>query len=221
MTRWYKSIAPSNVLFVCVLLAAVAGTGYRMFATPKDDDIQLPSRPVNNSAALQTGALLVGPSRLSKHGVVIVEWSDFQCPFCAKTAVALQELRQRYKGRLTILFRYLPLPIHKDAYAAALAGTCADEQGRFPAMHDILFASQAQLGIVPWEQFGSLAHVKDSLQFRSCIRSRRHADIIERDLDVADSLRITGTPALVINGKLFTGAVPEEQLEAEISAALK
>jgi protein-disulfide isomerase len=192
-----------------------------MFATPATEEIRAPSRSVDKPDALEVGAVIGTNRTFAKPTVTLVEWSDFQCPFCAKMATTLKGLRQRHDEQLRILYRYLPLPIHKAAYAAALTATCAEEQGRFEAMHDVLFASQSQLGTLPWEQFASLAKVPDSLQFEACMKSRRHANTIEVDLNVADSLRISGTPAVLINGKLFMGAVPEQQLEAEISAALK
>ena len=88
-------------------------------------------------------------------------------------------------------------------------------------MHDLLFRSQARFGSIPWVQLAIEAGVPDSVKFAHCFASSQYRRLIERDLDVADSLRINATPALLINGKLFIGAIPASQLEKEIASALR
>jgi protein-disulfide isomerase len=209
------------VFFVILLLLVAAATGYSMLR-PAHADQRLPSRDIASAATLSSGAV-IGPEQGKTTGphMTIVEWSDFQCPFCARMTTALQDARRRHPSAITIIYRYLPLPIHPAAYPAALAGTCADEQGRFEAMHDELFARQAELGKTPWQTLAASAGVSDTVKFDSCMSSKRHAASIEHDLDVADSLNINATPALIINGKLYIGAIPPKQLDDEISVGLR
>jgi NhaA family Na+:H+ antiporter len=152
--------------------------------------------------------------------VSIVEFSDFQCPFCRTVQGPLAAARARHGDRVAIVFRHLPLDaIHPHARAAANAAECAGDQGRFEAYHDLLFARQDSIGITPWARFAADAGVPDLPQFEACVAEERHADRVERDARLATALGLEATPTLIVNGTVYSGAPDEAELERLIAAA--
>ena len=141
--------------------------------------------------------------------VTIVEFSDFQCPYCSRVKPTLERVRAVYGDRVRVVFRDFPLPIHPLAPKAAEAAACAKDQGRFWEMHDRLFDNQQKLAPADLKQ-----HAKDlgldAEAFDQCLDSGRHAGDVQKN--VADGTRygITATPAFFINGRPFVGAQPFE-----------
>ena len=163
--------------------------------------------------------------------VTMVEFSDFQCPFCRKLwRDTLPHIKEKYvkKGLVRFVYRDFPLnSIHPGAEPAALAGECADEEGKFWAMHDKIFEEQEKGGQGTVE-FGAFDLKKwareiglDGLRFDSCLDSRKYAAEVEGDLKAGQSAGITGTPGTFVNGRLIQGAVPFSQFEAIIEEELK
>lgn len=141
--------------------------------------------------------------------VSIIEFSDFQCPYCRQVQPALAELQAKYGDKIRWSFKDLPLnAIHPDAQKAAEAARCAAEQDKFWEFRSAMFASS----VISNELFQSTAADIgiDSLSFTSCLNSDRHREAVLADSAEAESLGITGTPAFVINGVLLTGAQPLE-----------
>jgi protein-disulfide isomerase len=141
--------------------------------------------------------------------VTIVEFSEFQCPFCARVVPTLKQIEDRYQDRVRIVWKHLPLAIHKDAVGAALAAEAARKQGKFWEYHDRLFANQNRLGPDDLKQ-----HAKDlQLDLKRFEADMLNADEKKRiDADVAEAgtLGITGTPGIFINGRFIAGAQPFE-----------
>jgi protein-disulfide isomerase len=173
-------------------------------------------RTLENAAALaQTGQVMGRPDAPVK----IVEFSDFQCPFCARAQEVIENVRRRHPDRVAVVFRHFPLDaIHPHARTAAMASECAAEQGRFHAYHDALFARQDSIGTRPWEAFAGDAGLRDLPAFRQCVDSRRHAAAVERDARVAAELGLEVTPSLIVNGELRPGLPTEEDLERWVLA---
>jgi protein-disulfide isomerase len=153
--------------------------------------------------------------------VVIVEFSDFQCPYCKHAADQLRELRGRYPGKVAVVYRHLPLRGHRYADRAALASECAGEQGAFEAYHDALFARPDSIGVAGWDRYAERAAVPDLARFRECVESQRLSPRVEADLRAARRLGFNGTPTFIVNGKSFTGSVPVEGWNAWIERALR
>lgn len=152
--------------------------------------------------------------------VTIVEFSDFQCPFCRTVQAPLAAVRARHGDRVAIVFRHLPLDaIHPHARAAANAAECAGEQGRFEAYHDRLFAAQDSIGTTPWERFAADAAVPDLAAFESCVAEDRYAARVERDARLGAELGLEATPTLIVNGTVYSGAPSEAELERLVAAA--
>ena len=163
------------------------------------------------------------PARLRgspKAPVVIVEFSDFQCPYCQSVAPTLKKLLLKYEGRVSLAYRDLPLrDIHPQAQLAAEASRCALEQGKFWEYHDLLFENPNKLnrdGLV--EQARRLK--LDEKQFDSCLSSGKHKTQIEQDLQLGLRAGLTGTPGFFINGSVLSGNLPQEAFEKTIEAEL-
>src|SRR6266478_6461454 len=163
------------------------------------------------------------PARLRgnpKAAVVIVEFSDFQCPYCQAVAPTLKKLLAKYEGRVSLSYRDLPLrDIHPQAQSAAEASRCALEQGKFWEYHDLLFANPNKLnreGLA--EQARSLK--LDEKQFDSCLAGGKYKAQIEQDLQLGLRAGLTGTPGFFINGSMLSGNLPQDAFEKTIEAEL-
>ncbi len=162
--------------------------------------------------------------------VMIIEFSDFQCPFCKRFAEeTFPQLKRDYidTGKVRFVFRDFPiLRIHPNAGLAALAAECADEQGRFWEMHDLLFARQSEWAESAPEQAQSLfeAYARelglDDPAFSECLRTQRYADEVVNDLREGAEAGVRGTPAFFINGEKIEGAHPYEKFREVIEQAL-
>jgi len=163
------------------------------------------------------------PARLRgdpKARVVIVEFSDFQCPYCQSVEPTLKNLLAKYEGRVSLAYRDLPLrDIHPQAQLAAEASRCAVEQGKFWELHDLMFANQDKLdrpGLV------GLAHELklDEKQFDSCLGSGKYQAQIEEDRLLGMRAGVSGTPGFFINGNMLSGNLPQDSFEKIIEAEL-
>jgi protein-disulfide isomerase len=139
--------------------------------------------------------------------VTMVEFSDFQCPFCARARPTVNQLRETYKDRLRVIFRNFPLQMHAQATKAAEAAACAGEQGRFWEMHDWMFANQGKLQVPDLKQHAADLGLKAD-DFNSCLDSGRHAAEWQKGIADGSSYGVTGTPAFFINGRPIMGAQP-------------
>jgi Na+/H+ antiporter NhaA len=152
--------------------------------------------------------------------VTLVEYGDFECPYCGRAEPAIRELVQQFGDDLRFVFRHLPLTdVHEHAALAAEAAEAAGEQGRFWDMHDLLFARQDHL-IYPdlMRYAGELGLDVD--RFGEDLRSRRHATRIERDVTSADASGAAGTPTMFVNGRRHEGGHDIDALAATIEREL-
>jgi protein-disulfide isomerase len=152
--------------------------------------------------------------------VTIVEFSDFQCPFCSRIGPTLDQIREAYGDRVRIVFKDFPLSIHPQAQAAAEAAQCALEQGKFWEYHDKLFANQRALGPDNLKQYAADLAL-DATAFNACLDSGRHKDGVLQDMADGQRWGVTGTPALFVNGRFFSGAQPFEAFRDVIDEELR
>lgn len=153
--------------------------------------------------------------------VTIVEFSDFQCPFCARVMPTLKRVQQTYGDRVRIVWKDFPLTtIHPQAFKAAEAGNCAREQGRFWELHDRLFASQQALEPEALKKHAADVGL-DAASFNACLDTAKHSSRVQEQIRAANALGVTSTPSLFINGRLVTGAQPYEVLAAIIDEELE
>jgi predicted DsbA family dithiol-disulfide isomerase len=161
----------------------------------------------------------IGPSKGSDQApVTIVEFADFECPYCARAAATMERVLAAYEGKVRLVFRHFPLSFHRKASKAAEAGACADEQGKFWALHDALFESRDLEPEALKQQAQRLG--LNSAKFDSCLDSGRTADLVKRDMAAGQRAGVTGTPAFFINGRLLSGAQPEDEFRKVIDQEL-
>jgi protein-disulfide isomerase len=150
-----------------------------------------------------------GPTRgPSGAPVTLVEFSDFQCPYCFRARETLRQVAERFGDSVRMIFKHLPLDIHPDARAAAEAAVCAEEQGKFWPMHDALFEDVRALS--PKEIARKATRVGlDSARLDECLSSGRAATTIEADIKEAGLLGARGTPTFFVNGRMHVGSNSE------------
>ncbi|MCI0391105.1 MAG: thioredoxin domain-containing protein [Acidobacteria bacterium] len=142
--------------------------------------------------------------------VTIIEFSDFHCPFCLNVQTTLNQLLARYGKKIKIVYRNLTIDqLHPGARKAAEAAQCANDQGKFWAYHDKLYAGTSDASL---EKLKALAAevALDVAAFERCMMSGKHQATVEKDLEEGNRLGITGTPAFFINGRVLSGAQPLE-----------
>lgn len=151
--------------------------------------------------------------------ITIVEFSDFQCPYCKRAEDALKVIREKYGDKVRLVYRDYPLPMHQNAEKAAEAGLCAQEQGKFWPLHDVMFNDQSKLS--PPELKASAAKAGlDSGKFNQCLDQSRYADAVHKSADAGSDLGVDGTPAFYINGRFLGGAQPPQAFEQIIDDEL-
>jgi protein-disulfide isomerase len=150
----------------------------------------------------------------------IVEFADFECPYCAVAAGEIKELREKYPSAVSVTYRHLLIPGHVNAPGAALAAECANEQGAFEQYYDVLFKNYDKLSKQNWIELAKQAKVADVSAFESCIRSTRLAARIDADTAVAPRLGLRSTPTWIVGDSIFAGAPSMAQLEGWVQAAM-
>lgn len=152
--------------------------------------------------------------------VTIVEFSDFECPFCSRVVPTLEQVKENYGDQVRLVFKQFPLrQIHPNAQKAAEASLCAHDQGKFWEMHDAMFANQKNLS-VPALKSQAEGLGLDAGQFAECLDSGRYAEVVQEDLEQGSAAGVSGTPALFVNGRFLSGAVPYEQIAQVIDDEL-
>lgn len=165
-----------------------------------------PTRPVKDVSA--GDAPFMGGADAK---VTIVEFSDFQCPFCARGAKLMTELKKKYGNKVKVAFKNFPLPFHNHAKKAAEAGLCAYEQNKdkFWKLHDKMFADQSGLnkdGLVA----KAVSIGLDKKKFETCLSSGKHAARVNADMEEGKKVGVKSTPTFFVNGKMVNGAQPIE-----------
>jgi protein-disulfide isomerase len=142
--------------------------------------------------------------------VTIVEFSDFECPFCSRARPIVNQVRETYGDKVRVVFRNFPLyQIHAEAQKAAEAAGCAGEQGKFWEMHDRLFANQGKLQ-VPDLKAHAVALGLGADAFNQCLDSGKHGGDTQLDAQEGSEYGVNSTPAFFINGRSLVGAQPFE-----------
>ncbi|MFH1811191.1 MAG: thioredoxin domain-containing protein [Pseudomonadota bacterium] len=152
--------------------------------------------------------------------VTIIEFSDFQCPFCSRVGPTIEEVFKTYGNDVRFCFKNNPLPFHGDADLAAQAANAAGEQGKFFEMHDKLFANQKALKREDLERYGQELQL-DMAKFKAALDDGRHKAAIERDKAEAARFGARGTPAFFVNGAFLSGAQPFPAFKEKIDDAIK
>jgi protein-disulfide isomerase len=156
---------------------------------------------------------------LGKGKILLLEFSDFQCPYCAAVRDNLKQFAQKYPNDITLVYKHFPLTrIHDQALPAALAAWAAGQQGKFWEFHDALFANQKTLNEDFYQQTAKTLNL-DLAKFNRDRTSKAATEAIAADAALAQQLAIDGTPTFVMGEDLFSGPVPLEALEKRLQKA--
>jgi protein-disulfide isomerase len=198
--------SPTPTIAMAPQAAAPAVAAARPAAAGEDAIFKVPvgDSPVKGNA----GAL-----------ITIVEFSDYQCPFCSRAHNTVVQLQKDYGDKLRVVMKQNPLPFHPNAKPAALAALAAGEQGKYWEFHDKLFANQQQLDDATYEKYAQEIGLNVE-KWKADKGSSKYNDVIQRDQTLAQQLGASGTPAFFINGKKLVGAQPIERFKTLIDAEL-
>jgi protein-disulfide isomerase len=205
---------------VALGLSALALTALlvtREFVVPGRAD-PIPPMPISQWRLLTGEGRWIGPVQAP---VVILAFSDFECPACREFARDVRHLQRQHPGMLAVVFRNYPLERYPEARAAATAAECAGRADRFEAYHDALFASRTAVSKRAWTELARNIGLSDSVMFRTCLADSAVDSRNARDIRTAESLGISGTPLLFINGRRFEGRVSKALLAQLIERAAR
>ena len=155
-----------------------------------------------------------------KARVTLVEFSDFQCPFCRGGADALNEVVKAFPKDVRLVFKQFPLDNHSQAAIAAEASLAAHAQGKFWEMHDRIFANPRSLteeNLIAWARELGL----DSTRFAAELKAHKYQALVNREIREGIEAGVQGTPTVFLNGRLYRGAVTVEGLRPAIEAAIR
>jgi protein-disulfide isomerase len=153
--------------------------------------------------------------------VTVIEFSDFQCPFCQRVVPTLKQVRDAYGDRVRIVWKDFPLTsIHPQAFKAAEAGQCAREQGKFWEYHDRLFANQQALEPDLLKKYAVDLGL-DATKFNACLDSAKYAERVQAQMGLGNQLGVSSTPSIFINGRMVSGAQPYETFTTIIDEELE
>lgn len=139
--------------------------------------------------------------------VTLIEFSDFECPYCSRVVPAIEEVMSTYGDQVRVVFRQFPLSFHPRAQKAAEASLCANEQGKFWELHDAMFANQRELEVAQLKSKAAALGL-DAAAFDACVDSGKYAAQVATDLTDGQRAGVSGTPAMFVNGRFISGAVP-------------
>jgi len=153
--------------------------------------------------------------------ITIVEFSDFECPYCGGLFPTLKEIEKKYADKIRVVYRQYPLTsLHPHAQKAAEASLCADEQKRFWDFHDSLFGNQQDLTVDSLKR-RAVELKLDAPAFNTCLDSGKHAETIKKDIVEGSRAGVSGTPAIFINGRLLSGNQPYTSIAQVIEDELQ
>ncbi len=173
--------------------------------------------PAKRYEVSTAGSPVRGPESAA---VSIVEFSDFQCPFCGRVSPTLDQIEQTYGDQVRIVFKHLPLSIHPKAPAAHAASEAAHRQGKFWEMHDAIFANQRELETAKFEEYAEEMGL-DMDRYRADAASAAVKARVAQDMEEARRLGVSGTPGFFINGRFFSGAQPYDAFKKMIDEELE
>ncbi len=199
------------------LYAALVGQGRAVADTPdaEHEDVQL-----DPAAAYRVGLGLPGHQVGPEDALVtIVEWSDFECPYCARNAPVLANVRKKYGDQVRIVYRYDPMPFHRSAMLAAEAAAAAAAQGKFWPYHEQLWANFGKLSRADLEGYAKAVGL-DMTAFRSALDEHRYRNAIVAEAATAEAFGVEGTPTMFVNGQPVVGSRDQADFDKIVDAHL-
>jgi protein-disulfide isomerase len=153
--------------------------------------------------------------------VTLIEYSDFQCPYCARHYQTIKKIFDEYGDKVRLVYRHFPLSFHPEAQKAAEASECAAEQGKFWEMHDAIFEANlaGTMSVTKWKEEAKKLGL-NTKKFNDCLDSGKYANKVSNQMAGGSAAGVQGTPATFVNGELVEGAIPYEQFKAVIESKL-
>ena len=155
----------------------------------------------------------------AKAPVTIIEFSDYQCPFCGRAESTVDEVMKHYGDKVRLVYRDFPLPMHPQARPASEAASCANAQGKFWEYHATLFANQTALGEDQLKEYAKNVGL-DAAKFDQCLKDKPFKAAIDKDVADGERVGVNGTPAFFINGRMLSGALPFDKFKEVIDEEL-
>jgi protein-disulfide isomerase len=212
VTTQTKTFSPERCKGMMQSLPEVIGQLKKMEAANQ------PLSPELQKAIVEGGpAATFGPTSAT---VQVVEFSDFQCPYCSRAAEAVHKVKEKYGDKIRFTFRQFPLPMHSNAHVAAEAALAANAQGKFWEFHDLLFKNQQQL-----DSAGLAQHAKQAglnvAAFKKSLDDHQFAAGVDADVKLGEQVQVSGTPTMFINGTRVADPTNFDAIAQVIEAALK
>jgi protein-disulfide isomerase len=224
-----QSSAGGQVVAAVILGASILGAAYLLAMSIDrgsaqlaglNDSLKVAAAAAPAAAARPSGPKRPDPKKVYKIEVgdapirgsesakiTIVEWADFQCPFCVRVNPTLEKIAKEYGDKVRFAFKHLPLSMHAKARAAHEASEAAHRQGKFWEMHDMIFASPRDLSPETYLRYANEIGL-DIDQYNSDLSSTSVRKVIDDDLAMAGTLGVSGTPSFFVNGRFLSGAQP-------------
>lgn len=211
-----SSISPYLNFLIPIAFVLGLGSGYLLWSS-KASPVAAVTPGTQRVNVSTDGDPSIGPADAP---VTIVEFSDYQCPYCqAWYQQTFEQLMSSYPGKILFVYRDLPLPGHPESLPAAEAANCAGEQGAYWKFHDALFSGKYALSRAAYEQYATDLGL-DTTTFTACLEDHHTRAEVNADATEAARLGLNGTPSFVINGYIFIGAHPFADFKPIIDAEL-
>jgi len=199
----------TGILVICALVITILVIRQQVFNLPQQQ-VEPQIRTISNWQQIEFDGPRSGPEDAP---VEIIEFYDYQCPYCRQVQPTLEVIRKSYGQQISITHQHLPLPNHEEAIPAAIAAECARNQGHFASFHELLFDHQQQLGQPAYDSLAREAGIPDLKMFDSCLKQEQTKGRVTASLQQAREMGIDATPSFMINGRLVSGALPYNRLQ--------
>jgi protein-disulfide isomerase len=211
-------IAVTGTLVICAILTTGLVLRRELLTSPK-----AATQPERRSVFIpQWKEALIRGTRIGPESarVQLIEFADFECPFCGSFHRTIKALRERYPDQIALTYVHFPIQGHRFALPSARAAECADEQGRFEAIHDHLFEEQDKLGLKSWSEFATEAGISNITAFDACIKKTDPIAHVEEGKALGAKLDVQGTPTVIINGWKLGHPPAAEELDQMVQRVL-
>lgn len=177
-----------------------------------------PIRYIGKMDTLDLGGIQIGSKDAE---VTIIEFFDYQCPSCRKFKETVDYIVKNFKNQIKVWYVHLPLSYHHNAFEAALVAECANRQDRFLVAHDYLFQNQKRLSSLNWRTLAEKINIPNTRKFMRCIENEETATSVNKGLSAGIQFHVSAIPTILINGNMYKGAIPPEQLKTLVQLELE
>ncbi len=153
--------------------------------------------------------------------VTLIEFSDFQCPYCGMFEKVLEQYRKDHPGQIRLIMYNYPLRQHPQAVTAAEAAECVSHMGDYPRFHNLLFKNQQKFPSQPFDSLAKLAGVTDLSALHGCMKDTTTINAIRQQIVMGNSVDLFQTPTIIINRAYYSGALSYKELDQAVQMALK